>query len=174
MPLSSQPDILLPEGAFRPRAKIGHNWFSDDNLDLLAHLLDDCFRLPGTSIRFGLEGIIGIIPGLGDVLSGLASCIIIVAAWFRGVPYVGLARMVVNLGIDVIIGAIPFLGDAFDVAWKANRRNYALMIRHLRQPRIHTWKDYIFLLCFATVLIAIFVVPMIVLVWLAQRLLRPA
>ena len=146
----------------------------EENLDLLAHLLDDWFRLPGTSIRFGLDGIIGLIPGLGDVLAGLASCIIIIAAWFRGVPYVGLARMVVNLGIDVIVGAIPLFGDAFDIAWKANRRNYALMLRHLHQPRVHTWKDYVFLLCIAVVLLAIFVAPIIVIVWLMQWLFRPA
>ena len=59
----------------------------------------------------------------------MASCIIILGAWVRGVPYITLTRMVVNLGLDVIIGAIPLLGDAFDIAWKANRRNYALLVR---------------------------------------------
>jgi len=152
--------------------KIGSSWFADENLDLLAHVLDDCFRLPGTSIRFGLDGIIGLIPGLGDILAGLASCIIIVAAWFRGVPYVALVRMVVNVGVDVLVGAIPIAGDAFDIAWKANRRNYALMTRHLRQPRKHTWKDYVFLICMAAVLLAIFILPVIVIVWLAGWLLR--
>ena len=86
------------------------------------------FVLPGTSIRFGLDGIIGLIPGLGDVIGGLASCIIVVAAWFRGVPYVALMRMVVNIGIEVVVGVIPVFGDAFDIAWKANRRNYELMV----------------------------------------------
>src|ERR1700746_2801823 len=134
-----EPDILPPiSKSLPPRTRAGSNLFADENLDLLAHLLDDWFRLPGTSIRFGLDGIVGLIPGLGDILAGLASCIIILAAWFRGVPYVGLIRMVVNLGIDVVVGTIPFIGDAFDVAWKANRRNYALMVRHLRQPRVHT------------------------------------
>jgi len=152
--------------------RIGSSWFADENLDLLAHLLDDWFRLPGTSIRFGLDGIIGLIPGLGDILAGLASCIIIVAAWFRGVPYVGLVRMVVNVGVDVLVGAIPIAGDAFDIAWKANRRNYALMTRHLRQPRRHTWKDYVFLLCMAIALLTIFILPVIVILWLAGWLLR--
>ena len=172
MPPPSKPEVLSPESnTLRSRTKIGGNWFADENLDLLAHLLDDWFRLPGTSIRFGLDGIIGLIPGLGDVLTGLASCIIIVAAWFRGVPYVGLVRMVVNVGVDVLIGAIPIAGDAFDIAWKANRRNYALMTRHLRQPRKNTWKDYVFLICMAAVLLAIFILPIIVIVWLAGWLL---
>ena len=71
---------------------------------LLSHLLDDCFRIPGTSIRFGIDGIIGLVPGLGDIITGLASCIIVLAGWFRGVPYVTLARMLANLAIDVVIG----------------------------------------------------------------------
>ena len=170
---SSKPEILPPEReSFHPRAGVATTWFADENLDLLAHLLDDWFRVPGTSIRFGLDGIIGLIPGLGDILAGLASCIIIIAAWFRGVPYIALVRMVVNLAIDVLVGAIPLIGDAFDIAWKANRRNYALMVRHLRQPHRHTWKDYVFLLCMAAVLATIFAIPIVVIVWLMSWLFR--
>jgi hypothetical protein len=147
--------------------KLGRNLFANENLNLLAHVLDDVFRIPGTSIRFGLDGIIGLVPWVGDVLGGLASCIIIVAAWFRGVPYITLTRMVVNLGIDVIIGTIPLLGDAFDIAWKANRRNYALMSRHLTQPYRHTWRDWVFLLLLAMAVTAIFVLPLVILIWAA-------
>ena len=169
-----QPEVLLPGRDFlRGRTRVGDQWFSDENLDLLSHLLDDWFRLPGTSIRFGLDGVVGLIPGLGDLLAGLASCIIIIAAWFRGVPYVGLVRMMVNLAIEVVVGAIPFVGDAFDIAWKANRRNYALMVRHLRHPRVHTWKDYVYIFCIGTAVMAMFVAPVIVIVWLTGRFLRP-
>jgi hypothetical protein len=175
MTTPNQPEILPPASAVAPwRARVGKSFFVDENLDLLAHLLDDWFRIPGTSIRFGLDGIIGLIPGLGDVLSGLASCILIVAAWFRGVPYITLVRMLVNLGIDVVIGAIPFLGDAFDIAWKANRRNYALMTRHLRQPRKHTWKDYVFLLSAAAAILLIFAIPVVVALWLIAWIVRRA
>ena len=173
MAQSSRPEVLPPEQeSHRSRAKVATTWFADENLDLLSHVLDDWFRLPGTSIRFGLDGIIGLIPGLGDILAGLASCIIVVAAWFRGVPYVGLIRMVVNIAIDVLVGTIPFIGDAFDIAWKANRRNYALMTRHLKQPRKHTWKDYAFLLCIALVLFAIFAVPVVLIVLVTQWFIR--
>jgi hypothetical protein len=166
-----QPDILPPiSQTLPPRSRVGNNLFADENLDMLAHLLDDWFRIPGTSVRFGLDGIIGLVPWLGDVLAGLASCILIIAAWFRGVPYVTLARMVVNLGIDVVIGSIPLLGDMFDIAWKANRRNYALMSRHLHQPHRHTWKDWVFLLALGLCVTAIFMVPMILLVWFAEWL----
>ena len=128
MPSNRQPEILPPQ---KSRFQKASGLFADENLDFLSHVLDDWFRVPGTSIRFGLDGIIGLVPGLGDIIGGLASTLIVVAAWVRGVPYVTLLRMVVNIGIEVLLGTIPLLGDAFDIAWKANRRNYALIVRHL-------------------------------------------
>ena len=171
MPQPSKPEVLPPAAAsLRSRTGIGRSLFADENLDLLAHVLDDWFRIPGTSIRFGLDGIIGLVPGLGDILAGLASCIIVVAAWFRGVPYVTLLRMVVNLGLDVMIGAIPILGDAFDIAWKANRRNYALLTRHLEQPSRRHWGDWLFLAGVAIVIATILAVPVLFVAWLLHAL----
>jgi len=170
MPDRLHPEILPPQGTWRAWAE---RVFSDANLDRFAHLLDDCFRIPGTRIRLGLDGLIGLIPGLGDVLGGIASCVLILGAWVRGVPYVTLTRMLVNLAIDVLIGSIPFLGDIFDIAWKANRRNYRLMTRHLRQPRRHTWKDYAFLMGIGAVILLILAAPLIVvlllILWLLHR-----
>lgn len=122
---ASEPEIL------RPRIARGGDLFSDRNLDLLSHLLDDFLRIPGTQIRFGLDGIIGLIPGIGDILGAMASWIIILAAWLRGVPRITLARMLANVAIETIVGTVPILGDAFDIAWKANRRNYALLERSI-------------------------------------------
>ena len=173
MPQSVKFEVFPPPAAsLRPRTGVGRRLLADENLDLLAHILDDWFRIPGTSIRFGVDGIVGLIPGLGDILTGLASCIIVIAAWFRGVPYVALLRMVVNLAIDVLIGAIPFLGDAFDIAWKANRRNYALMMRHLRQPHRHTWRDYAFLGSIVLLLMGVFAIPMLMILWIVFLLTR--
>jgi hypothetical protein len=169
--MRTQPEILPPARAGRTGRLGGSSgWLSDENLDLFTHLLDDWFRIPGTAIRFGLDGIIGLIPGLGDALGGILSCVIVIAAWMRGVPYVALARMMANLALDVIVGAIPFLGDAFDIAWKANRRNYALMMRHLHEPRRHTWRDWVFLLLLAIAIGAILLAPVLVLVWLLALL----
>ncbi len=81
----------------------------------------------------------------GDVAAGLLSLIIPIAAWVRGVPYVTLARMTANICISVLVGTIPIVGDAFDIAWKTNARNYNLLQRHLGEPRRHTWKDWVFL-----------------------------
>ena len=169
----AQPEILPPEPPLGARSRRASRALSDENLDLLSHLLDDWFRIPGTNIRFGLDGIIGLIPGFGDIVGGLASCIIVVAAWIRGVPYITLARMMVNLALDVIIGTVPFLGDVFDVAWKANRRNYVLLTRHVREPRRHTWRDWVFLLSLSLVAVSIFLVPVALLFWLAARMLPP-
>jgi len=162
MAVPRQPEILPPS----PRLRAGSSLFRDENLDLLSRVLDTWFRIPGTSIRFGIDGIIGLVPGIGDILAGLASCIIIFAAWVRGAPYVTLARMLVNLALEVIIGAIPFLGNAFDIAWRANRRNYALLLQHIEQPRSHRWSDWLFLLSLALIIAAILVVPLLGLAWL--------
>ena len=150
MPSSRQPEILPPrKPGPPPRFQKASGLFADENLDLLSHVLDEWFRIPGTSIRFGLDGIIGLVPGLGDIIGGLASTILVIAAWVRGVPYITLVRMVVNIGIEVLLGTIPLLGDAFDIAWKANRRNYALIVRHLEQQRRQTWRDWVFLMLIA-------------------------
>lgn len=147
--------------------------FSDENLDLLVYVLDDWFRLPGTRMRMGLDGLIGIIPGIGDLLTGILSCLLILGAWVRGVPYIALSRMVVNLGIGVVVGAIPFAGDLFDIAWKANQRNYQIMVRHLREPRRHTWKDYVYISLLGLAILLILATPVVVLIliilWLVHR-----
>ncbi len=139
---------------------------------MLTHVLDDWLRIPGTSVRFGVDAIIGLVPGIGDVLGGVASCILLLAAWFRGVPYVALVRMAVNVGIEVLVGSVPLLGDAFDVAWKANRRNYKLLVRHVDQPRRHTWKDWAFLWMLGAAILAVFALPLIALSWVLLWLLR--
>jgi hypothetical protein len=171
MPSNRQPEILPPQKpGSASRFQKASGLFADENLDLLAHVLDDWFRIPGTSIRFGVDGIIGLVPGLGDILGGLASSIIVFAAWVRGVPYITLLRMVVNIGIEVVLGTIPLLGDAFDIAWKANRRNYALIVRHLEQKRRQTWRDWVFLMLIAGTLAAIFLAPVFLILWALEWL----
>ncbi|WP_109487098.1 DUF4112 domain-containing protein [Occallatibacter savannae] len=140
--------------------------FRDETLRGLEILLDEAFRIPFTGFRFGIDGIIGLVPGLGDVIAGLLSLVIPIAAWTRGVPYVALARMAVNVGIGVLVGSIPLIGDAFDIAFKPNRRNYQLMQRHIGQPRRHTWKDWAFLAALICAIAIVFAIPIAVFVWL--------
>ncbi len=151
----------------------GGAWvFRDETLHKLEILLDEAFLVPGTGIRFGLDGLIGLVPGIGDVLAGLLSLVIPLAAWIRGVPYVTLVRMAANLGIGVLVGSIPLFGDVFDIAWKANRRNYRLLTRHLGEPRKHSWRDWVFLLVLAAVLGLVFAIPVALVLWLISWLLH--
>jgi hypothetical protein len=160
MQVTRKPEILSP------RTRRGSKAFDDENLDLLSHLLDDWFRIPGTSIRFGLDGIVGFIPGVGDAIGGIASCIIIVAAWMRGVSYVTLARMLANWGIEVLLGTVPVLGNLFDIAWKANRRNYALLTGSLADPQGVKRRSWLFFAVLCLIFVAMLVLPMLLFGWL--------
>ena len=151
----------------------GTGLFRDETLRKLEILLDEAFRIPFTRIRFGIDAIIGLVPGLGDVIAGLLSLVIPIAAWSRGVPYITIIRMAANLCIGVLFGSIPILGDAFDIAWKPNRRNYRLLQRHLVEPRRHTWKDGAFLLILASVIGLVFALPIVLLIWLLEWLIHP-
>jgi hypothetical protein len=166
MELTGKPEILSP------RTRRGGKAFDDENLDLLSHVLDDWFRIPGTTIRFGLDGIVGFIPGVGDAIGGIASCVIIIAAWVRGVSYVTLARMLANWGIEVLLGTVPVLGNLFDIAWKANRRNYALLTGSLADPQGVKRRSWWFFAGLCAVLGAMLVLPMVLFGWLTVELAR--
>jgi hypothetical protein len=96
-------------------------------LDKLSQLLDSAFTLPGTRMRFGLDGILGLIPGVGDMGGALLSFYIILEAARLGFSIMTLVRMLGNVAIEAIVGAIPIIGDIFDIGWKANVRNVALL-----------------------------------------------
>lgn len=98
----------------------------------LSHVLDELIPLPG-GYRIGLDGLIGLIPGVGDAVGAALSSYIIAQAARLGVPTSVLLRMIGNVALETVVGAIPFLGDLFDFGWKANRRNVALLERHFGQ-----------------------------------------
>jgi len=98
----------------------------------LSRLLDDWLRIPGTRYRIGLDGLIGLIPGLGDVIGTLLSAYILFEAIQLGTPKTLLLRMAGNIALETLVGTIPILGDIFDFAWKANRKNAALLDTYLR------------------------------------------
>src|SRR4051812_16793374 len=102
-PRNADPEILPPLRRSVPIT------ISDEQLDQFASLLDDIFRIPGTRIRFGLDAIIGLIPGLGDLVSGAMSFLIIYGAWQRGLPRVTMVRMLANIAIDTIVGTVPII-----------------------------------------------------------------
>jgi hypothetical protein len=105
-------------------------------IDALATLLDSAFVIPGTKIRLGLDSLIGLVPGIGDVITTLMALYIVREARALGAPRLVIARMLLNVAIDGGFGVIPVVGDMFDAMFCANRRNIALLRQHLaRQPR---------------------------------------
>jgi hypothetical protein len=99
----------------------------DDSLQRLSWLMDDLIKVPGLGWRFGLDALIGLIPGLGDTATSLVSFYVLASAVRYGVPKVTLLRMGLNVGIDYVVGSFPLVGDLFDAWWKSNQRNVALL-----------------------------------------------
>jgi hypothetical protein len=105
-----------------------------DRLRRIAWVLDDLVRVPGTSRRFGLDPVLGLLPGGGDIAGGALSAYIVIAAARLGAPSSVILRMGWNIMVDTVLGAVPLFGDVFDAAWKANRRNVALLESYMEQP----------------------------------------
>ncbi|MEO7140880.1 MAG: DUF4112 domain-containing protein [Ferruginibacter sp.] len=105
------------------------------NIEALAKLMDSQFTIPGTKIRFGLDAIIGLVPGAGDFATFLISGYMVMILAKNGASGFVLARMTFNILIDALIGSIPILGDLFDVAFRANQRNVKLMREHYIEGR---------------------------------------
>jgi len=101
-----------------------------DRLDMLATVFDTAFILPGTNVRFGVESILRLVPGIGDVLASALSFYLLYEARRLGVPRLLLTRMLGNVLLEGAVGAVPLVGDAFDVFFRANRRNVALLRKH--------------------------------------------
>ena len=99
----------------------------------LAKMMDDRFSIPGTRIRFGLDSLVGLIPGLGDSATAIAGLWLVAEAARMKVPRMTIIKMLINVGIDFVFGLIPIFGDVFDVFWKSNRKNATLLEQHLKR-----------------------------------------
>jgi hypothetical protein len=153
-----------------------------ESLRALKRLLDEAVHGPGTSLRFGWDPRIGLIPWAGDALTALLSCGIVLQAPHLRQPLVVEQRMLFNVAIDLIVGAVPLFGDAADFFWKANTRNFALLERHveLRANRAGggpagssaTAGDWLFVCAVIAAIVAIALVPLFVMYWLLNGL-RP-
>ncbi|HWC75730.1 MAG TPA: DUF4112 domain-containing protein [Gemmatimonadales bacterium] len=109
--------------------------------------LDAGFRIPGTNLRFGLDPLLGLIPGAGDAAGAVLAGWIFIEAIRLGAPRATLIRIAGNVALDAGLGAVPILGDIFDFAWKANLRNVALLERHLTMPDRAHRADRFFIAC---------------------------
>lgn len=138
------------------------------DVEALARWMDYAYEMPG-GFRFGWAGIIGLIPGIGDLIDALISLYIVYRAVQLNLPRVALARMLVNIGIETAAGTVPLIGDLFDVAFKANRRNYRLLRSHLSHPQKQHRRDWWFLVATIALVIVGLAVPIALLVYLFRR-----
>ena len=104
-------------------------------MDALATLLDTALVIPGTNVRFGLDALIGLFPAIGDIITTALSLFIVHEAYQLGTPGHVIARMLGNVALDGVFGAVPLVGDAFDVLWRANRRNMRLLREWLERDK---------------------------------------
>lgn len=105
-------------------------------LEGLAHIMDSAIVIPGTSIRVGIDSLIGLIPGIGDTISALISSYIVQQASKYNLPWHLKLRMAFNIFMDWLIGIVPLIGDLFDIGWKANIRNVELLKKHIEKQTI--------------------------------------
>lgn len=138
----------------------------------LVRFLDDGLVVPGTNLRFGFDGILGLLlPGAGDAVTAVGSLSLFWLALQRGVPRAVLARMLVNVAIDALVGAVPVVGDLFDFAYKSNRRNLRLLERSRQEPtRRKTAGDWLIVALFLSVIATMLVLPLVLLGWVIARL----
>jgi hypothetical protein len=134
--------------------------------------MDEFLRVPGTKLRFGLDPLIGLIPGLGDTASAAISALSLIYAARCGVPRIALARMALNILINEIVGIIPGVGDAFSFWFKSNARNYQLLQRHLGSSRRSGKADWIFVVVILVVLCVVVALGIAVSLLLIRELLR--
>jgi len=129
----------------------------------VSRLLDSAFQLPGLPYRFGLDPIIGLVPGIGDLVSPLFTIGLLWQAHDLGLPRVVQLRMIGNVAIDAVVGAVPLLGDLFDFAWKSNDMNMALLETHASEERSPSRSDWFFVAVLSLVVLALAALPVLVL-----------
>ena len=128
----------------------------------VAIVMDELIALPNSKFKFGLDPLIGLIPGIGDTASAIVSALVLIQAARRGLPKILLARMSLNILINEIVGIIPGVGDVFSFWFKSNKRNYELLLAHTEKPRRARVSDWFFVIAplailFVTVATGIYV-----------------
>src|SRR5688572_497720 len=132
----------------------------------ISRLLDSAFLVPGTNYRIGLDPILGLVPGIGDLVSPLFTIGILWQGRDLGLPRIIQLRMIFNVAIDTFAGAVPVIGDLFDFAWKANDKNLALLEEYAYEERPASAGDWFFVAGLTLVLLILAVVPLVFVGWL--------
>ena len=126
-----------------------------------ARLLDSAFQVPGTTYRIGLDPILGLVPGIGDLVSPIFTIGILWQGHDLGISRVVLVRMLGNVLVDAAVGAVPIVGDLFDFAWKANERNLALLELHATEERAPSGGDWVFVAALTALILIIAAIPFV-------------
>jgi uncharacterized protein DUF4112 len=156
-----EPEVLPKDASPRPRGEGGAG--PDPWVEKLAWLMDR--SIPIGRWKIGLDGIIGLVPGFGDLVGAVISGVIVAAGIRAGLPRSAVARMVANVGIEAVVGVVPFLGDLFDMAFKANTKNVEIYREALRGGRDKK-KDTLFVAGIVLALVAILAIPVIAVILL--------
>jgi len=143
-------------------------------LDALAHLLDNSIPVPGTGTRFGLDAVVGLIPGIGDAVGGLMSAYIVFEAARLGAGPAVIMRMLLNVAIETVFGAVPVIGDLFDAGWKANARNVRLLHEAVDAPGAVRRSSRLFVALVFILLVALFAGSMWLVWWVLSGLFHPS
>ncbi len=138
---------------------------------LIAMLMDNLVRVPGTKVRFGIDPLIGLIPGLGDTGSAMVSALALIQAARHGLPKIVLARMSVNILLNELIGIVPVVGDAFSFWFKSNARNHELVKQHIAGARRASRGDWIFVFGVLVLLAVVVCIGIAVSLFVLQQLL---
>ena len=154
-------EVLPPEAKSGKQVEPLFRW--------IALLMDNLLRIPGTRFRFGIDPLIGLIPGLGDTSSAMVSALALIQAARHGLPKIVLARMSVNILLNELIGIVPVVGDAFSFWFKSNARNYALLQQHTGATRRSTTSDWLFVAAVLGALIIILLVSLAFSFWLLSQ-----
>lgn len=133
-----------------------------------ARLLDSAFEIPGTRIRIGLDPIAGLVPGIGDLVSPLFTIGILWQSRDLNIPRIVQMRMLFNVLIDVVVGVVPIAGDLFDVAWKANDKNYALLEHYAQEERTPSAADWLFVIGMILIVLGIAAIPILLIATLVN------
>src|SRR4030095_9307298 len=139
-------------------------------VEKLAWLMDRSIPI-GKRWSIGLDGIVGLFPGVGDLAGSFVSALIVASATQAGLPRAAIARMVSNVAVDTVLGGIPFLGDLFDFAYKANTKNIKIYQEHL-QGRTQKVRNWMFTVLVSLCLLALMAVPLAALIYLFRLLQR--
>ena len=138
----------------------------------LALIMDEFLRLPGTKFRFGLDPILGLVPGIGDTASAIVSALALLQAARYGLPKVVLARMSLNILINELVGIIPGVGDAFSFWFKSNARNYRILQEHAAGPRKARRSDWLFVIAVLLLLFLIVCAGIVISFFVLHELLK--